>query len=281
MSSLVFEQYTERLRRKRRSPHTVSAFATAARRLDQWLTDRGETAETASYVLLEEYFDTLPLAPVSRGLHLRQIQAAYNYAVKAGRIRHNPALDLEVEDPEPREPRIISGDGLRAIRERATLARDWVFFHLLAYTGMRRAEVLGLKWDDGDEVASVLRLEQQTIRVIGKGKKARIIPVHPALGDVLAEYRGLPGAFVVPSWGKNGLAAQTVQEMVKRLDPVYTPHDFRRTVNTSLRRNGVDESIRNRIMGWTPKDISGRYYDNVADPELKRAILKLYADDPI
>jgi integrase len=281
MSSLVFEQYTERLRRKRRSPHTVSAFATAARRLDQWLTDRGETAETASYVLLEEYFDTLPLAPVSRGLHLRQIQAAYNYAVKAGRIRNNPALDLEVEDPEPREPRIISGDGLRLIRSRATLARDWVFFHLLAYTGMRRAEVLGLKWDDGDEVASVLRLEQQTIRVVGKGKKARIIPVHPALGDVLAEYGGSPGAFVVPSWGKNGLAAQTVQEMVKRLDPVYTPHDFRRTVNTSLRRNGVDQSVRDRIMGWAPKDVSGRYYDNVADPELKRAILKLYADDPI
>jgi len=35
------------------------------------------------------------------------------------------------------------------------------------------------------------------------------------------------------------------------------------------------------IMGWAPSSIFRRFYDNVADDELHRAILRLYADDPI
>lgn len=283
--SIIFEQYTDRLQRKAKrgeiSTHTISGFGTAAKRLNAWLVEIGETAETVSGTMLEEYFDTLPLAPTSRGTHLRHIQAAYTYAVKAGRLRHNPALDLASPKADQSEPRIISGDDLREIKNRISLDRDWVFFHLLAYTGMRRSEVLGLRWDDGADQGSVLRLYQQTIRVFGKGRKTRYVPIHPALGDVLAEAPGERGAFVVRSWGKNGCAQQTVQEMVRRMHPVYTPHDFRRTVASSLGRNGVSDRHIDRIMGWAKPDVRERYYMNVAEPELHRAILKLYADDPV
>lgn len=279
--SLVFEQYTERLRRKRRSPHTISAFATAATRLDHWLQARGLSAETATYDDLDEYFDTLELAPNSRRTHMKFIKAAYNSAVLRGAMRHNPAIDLEPPRMPDREPKIIPNDELRAIRDGIVLDRDWVFFHLLAYTGMRRAEIRGLRWDDGRDEGSVVRFEGQTIRVIGKGGRLRLVPIHPALAEVLVEERAVPGAFVVRSSGRRGVAEQTMQEMTKRLSPVYTPHDFRRTVATSLRRNGVDESVRNRILGWGPRDIFQRHYDNVADPELHRGILRLYADDPL
>jgi len=282
---LIFEQYADRLRRKaakgKRSPHTITGFTTAARRLSEWLADQGLTVETVTPGLLEEYFDTLPLSASSQATHLRHIRAAYNYAATNGRITRNPSSDLEPEEGEPRDIKIIPVECLRVIRDRIRLERDWLWFHLLAYTGMRRAEIIGLRWEEGPAGASVLDLSTQTIRVIGKGRKLRLVPVHPELGDVLTPAQREAGKFVIPSDGKNGVAAQTVQEMVKRLSPIYTPHDFRRTVNTSLRRNGVDESVRNRIMGWAPKDISGRYYDNVADPELHRGILRLYADDPL
>lgn len=281
--SLVFDQYTERLRRKRRSPHTLSAFATATRRLERWLDVQGIRAEDASYTLLEEYFDTLAneLSPASAETHLKHVRAAFNYAVLRGTIRSSPTLDIEIAAGPDKEPIIIPTDCLRTIRARISVPRDWVFFHLLTYTGMRRSEIRSLRYDDGAEHGSVIRLEAQTIRVIGKGGRLRIVPLHPALGEVLAHENHRPGRYVVASDGQHGVAVQTIQDMTKRLSPVFTPHDYRRTVATSLRRNGVDDSVRNRIMGWGPKDIFQRYYDNVADRELHKGILRLYADDPL
>ena len=277
---LVFEQYLEKLRRKGKSPHTIRSFTYAARRLQAWLDSEGLNAETATFTALEDYFDGLDLAPSSVGTDLRYIQAAYNYAIRRGTIRHNPVLDVEPPAVPQKEPRIIPAWCLKTIKGRIGLTKDWLFFHLLAYTGMRRNEVRFLKWDDGLDDGSVVRLEQGTILVRGKGGKLRYVPIHPALGEVLAEETPQPGRPVIPSAGQ-GIALSTVQDIVKRLSPVYTPHDYRRTVATSLRRNGVDSGVIDRIMGWAPATIFRRYYDNVADGELQRAILKLYADDPV
>jgi integrase len=279
--SIVFEQYSERLRRKRKSPHTLRAFGKASSRLDAWLTIQGLTAESVTYETLEEYFDTLDLAASSRAMELRYIQAAYNYGIRRGVLRHNPALDIEVDQPADTEPVIIPNHVLREIRETISLERDWIWFHLLTYTGMRRSEVRGLRWDDGRADGSVVRLEEQTLRVIGKGGKLRLVPIHPALGEVLTEGRREPGRFVVPSDGQNGVALETIQAMTKRLHPTFTPHDHRRTVATSLARNDVPERIIDRIMGWAERSVRDRFYVNVATDELHRAILKLYADDPI
>lgn len=278
--SLIFDQYANRLARKSKSRYTLSNFATVSSRLSRWLDAQGIPAEEASFELLEEYFDTLDLAPSSKGTHLRYVQAAYNYAVRRGTLRHNPALDIEIEEPADKEPRIISARCLRVIRERVLHDRDWLFFHLLAYTGMRRGEIRGLRWDDGDEAGSVVRLAEQTIRVVGKGGKLRLVPIHPALGEALAEAGGEPGRNVLTTTG-GPLAEETIQDAVKRLSPTFTPHDYRRTVATSLARNGVPERVIDRIMGWAPRDVRGRYYVNVAPEELHRGILKLYADDPL
>lgn len=281
--SIIFDQYSDRLRRKRRSPHTLTGFATASTRLERWLRAQGISAEDATYPLLEEYFDTLALenAPSTAETHLKHVRAAYNYAALRGTLRHNPTLDLTVAKGPDKEPVIIPTEELRAIRDSVVYQRDWIWFHLLAYTGMRRAEIRGLVYDDGSDDRSVLRLEQQTIRVLGKGQKMRLVPIHPALGEVLLTEDREPGRFVVPSDGRNGVAAQTIQEMTKRLSPVYTPHDYRRTVATSLARNGAEERIIDRIMGWAPSTVRGKFYVNVAEAELHRAILRLYADDPV
>ena len=274
--SLVFEQYTERLRRKRKSPHSISGFATASTRLERWLAAQGLTAETATYVILEDYFDGLAveMKPSTAETHLKYVRAAYNYAILRGTIRTNPALELEIAKGPDVEPKILPNECLRVIRDRISLQRDWIFFHLLAYTGMRRAEIRGLRWADN------VALDEQTIRVVGKGGKLRLIPIHPALGEVLSECPH-HGPFVVYSTGKRGVASETIQDMTKRLSPFYTPHDYRRTVATSLARNGVQENIIDRIMGWSARTVRDRYYVNVAVEELHRGILRLYADDPV
>jgi site-specific recombinase XerD len=238
--SLVFEQYTDRLRRKRRSPHSLSAFATASTRLDRWLAAQGLTAETASYVVLEDYFDGLAteLKPSTAETHLKYVRAAYNYAILRGTIRANPVLDLEIAKGPDVEPKIVPNECLRTIRERVQFQRDWIFFHLLAYTGMRRAEIVGLRWEEN------VALDEQTIRVVGKGGKLRLIPIHPALGEVLTECPH-QGPFVLRSTGKRGVASETIQDMTKRL---FVPRSTRRTTTggrwpRASARNGVQENI--------------------------------------
>lgn len=280
--SLLFDQYTERLRRKRKSPNTIRLAAGAAHRFERWLALQGLTPERASLEDIEEYMAQLPLASSSKNTHLRYIKAAYSYAAQRGTIPSNPALDVEEEQLDPREPRVIGNHELREIRDHIRYQREWVFFHLLAYTGMRRSEIVGLRWDDGSETNSVVRLEDQTIRVMGKGRKLRYVPIHPALGEVLVKEREQTrSAFVVRAEGQHGVAVETVQRMVKGFHAVYTPHDYRRTVATSLARNGVEERLIDRIMGWAAASVRDRYYVNVAAEELHRAILKLYADDPL
>lgn len=282
---LIFEQYTERLKRKRKSPHTIYNFGIAAKKLDAWLVANNVSAEAATFTMLEDYFDGLPLAASSKATQLRYIRAAYNYAIQRGLIRQNPALDIEIELGPDKEPRIIPGWCLRAIKDRALYEHEWLLYHLLTYTGMRRNEVRNLTWQNGRDDTSAVKLEEQTIRVIGKGGKLRLVPIHPALGEALAEAQKgklyVPGGAVVTARAGKPVAEDTMQSMTKRLSTLYTPHDYRRTVATSLARNGVEDRIIDKIMGWAPPTVRGRYYVNVANEELQRAILKLYTDDPV
>lgn len=59
--------------------------------------------------------------------------------------------------------------------------RDKAILYLLAYTGFRRAELLSLTWED-------IRFDQKAIRVMGKRRQERIIPMNEALSEVLWAY---------------------------------------------------------------------------------------------
>ncbi|MFJ3389454.1 tyrosine-type recombinase/integrase [Lysinibacillus sp. NPDC086135] len=60
--------------------------------------------------------------------------------------------------------------------------RDEIMFKLLATTGLRRSELVSLTWEQVDFV-------NETIRIEGKGKKERILPLHPHLMPLLASYK--------------------------------------------------------------------------------------------
>ncbi|MDY0396628.1 tyrosine-type recombinase/integrase [Virgibacillus halophilus] len=60
--------------------------------------------------------------------------------------------------------------------------RNEVMIKLLATTGMRRSELVALTWEQ-------INLSNQTIRVFGKGKKERLLPLHAALIPLLYEYK--------------------------------------------------------------------------------------------
>ena len=269
---ILLEQYRERLGRLKRERSSVTNFTNAARRYQDFLDDLGVAAQEVEPWAVEEFFQALTLAPSTKALYLAQIRAAYRYARRRGIVDTDPTVDVQLPREVDREPKIIPNSELREIKARVVTDREHLIFHLLAYAGLRRGEVLGLLTSD-------VSLAESTMRICGKGGKLRYVPIHPALGEVLAEAPAHEG-HVVTTTGR-AISDNTMEADLARIAPGRSSHAFRRTVATSLARNGVDERVIDRIMGWAPRTVRGRYYVNVATEETQRGILKLYANDPI
>ncbi|TDY05374.1 UNVERIFIED_CONTAM: phage integrase family protein [Lysinibacillus xylanilyticus] len=68
--------------------------------------------------------------------------------------------------------------------------RNELMFKLLATTGLRRSELVSLTWEQVD-------LVNETIRIDRKGKKERILPLHPHLMPLLASYKASLRAYQI------------------------------------------------------------------------------------
>ena len=270
----VLDDYEVRLSRRRRTPETVQNVQRMFQRFDAWCSERGINPDLIDPVQMEEYFDELGLEDSTRRNHLVNLRAAYTYGLRRGVIPRDPTIDVYIPPKRENIPRILSGDELRAMRDACSERRAELHFHMFAYTGMRRAEVCNLPWDQVD-------LANRTINVIGKGDKRRVVPIHPTLGEVLADnYAVARSPWIFP--GQNGtITDKTSSRILSSYSNSATHHDFRRTVATSLDANGVEEPIIEEIMGWAKRGMLARHYRFIAPERLQQAIQRLYANDPL
>lgn len=281
---LLFERYRARLVNRGRKPASIYNFVRAAVPFQRWLTERGMAPADVTEDDVDAYFapTRFPHAQGTRRMHAVQIRAAYAYALRRGWVARDPFADFELpQEPTP-APDVLSSAELR---EMHTLCRNWkheTLWALLAYTGMRRDELRRAAWED-------IGLEAMTISTVGKGGKRRIIPIHPALAEVLERApdsrmytTDRQGAVL---WTETGRTFYAGVQPFGRAKEAFASnqgfHIFRRTVATSLFRNGVPPDVIDRIMGWAPAGVRARYYINVPIDDLHRAILRLYADDPL
>lgn len=132
-------------------------------------------------------------------------------------------------------------------------ARDGLMIALLATTGLRRAELVGVRLED-------LSLDSHEVKVTGKGNKDRVLVIPDGvwdrLVDYLERYRGYePGFLFTPVWNnraepslKDGALSTT--SINRRIDAIrrraegllgtnIAPHDLRRTFATDLYNAGM------------------------------------------
>lgn len=275
---LLFEQYMERQRRKDRKPCTLTQTKRVFTRYQGWLDEQGISSMQAQPHEVEAYFDQLPLQNSTKRIHLTSIKAAYRYARDRGQVQLDPTYDVWLP-VERKIPRVLSMDELRALRDAALRwPAERILFYLFAYTGMRRIETVRLNWHDVD-------LEHATLDVDGKGNKRRLVPIHPVLEEEIrrAPMRGTP--VLQTCFGRPGISEQAVSVKVKKWSEVArvdaTPHDFRRTVATSLRENEADRDAVQQLMGWGEDTVMTQHYVRFAPRPLQSAILRLYREDPL
>jgi integrase/recombinase XerC len=275
-----FVTYVAHLERKGRDPKTVKRNAVGLRRLSSWLAEVGVEPAEATEVLLEEYvaYLTTFLARTTANTETTYVKSAYRYAVRLGVIAKTPADNLEAPSVPVTDPEVFSNEELRKIRREIRNDLDEAIFYGLAYTGLRRAELVGLTWDDVNFANAVMS-------ITGKGSKPRKVPMHPFVVDVFANMkRRNGGTSVLGKGGSLRNVNQRIENLLSRagIDGGNRPaHRFRKTVATVLFEEGVQGELIDKLLGWSPLNVRQRYYTRVADQALYDSVLKLYVSNPI
>jgi integrase len=276
----LFAAYVEDIRLRGRDHKTVARAFYALRRLEGWLEDVGVDPRDVDEHRLKQYAAWLrfTVANTSAKSETEKVKAAYRYAVRIGLIEKNPAEYVETPALEDREPETYTNDELRRIRAVLMTDLEELIFYLLVYTGCRRFELSQLRWEDVD-------FELGMMKILGKGRKLRRVPIHPRLAEVLVQRkRKVGGEFVIGEGGSTRNFNTRLKKLLERagVDGGNRPaHRFRATVQCALYEEGVREDVIDRILGWAPRTIRQRYYSRVRDEVAHEAILKLYASDPI
>ncbi|HET7379137.1 MAG TPA: site-specific integrase [Gaiellales bacterium] len=291
-TSMIFDCYEDELRVKRVGPRTWTNYRATRDRFLRWTTERGLAPEEVTHRDMLAYIGSMAdLEPSTVQRHWRTLHAAYTRAAgKYKLIDEDPTEGLPLPPVRHVRPFAFSAADLRAIKAEITKPQDWLSFHLLAYTGMRAIEARRLKWDD-------VNLVKNTMRVTGKqtrrGDDERIVPIHPELRAVLLNTRSVLGQHVLRGRFNSSLSGEMLSETamimtIRRNIPSHVQrpardvcHPIRRAVASSLRRNGVDLDTIDRLMGWAPASMRARRYMDFEPADFSRAILKLWADDPL
>jgi integrase/recombinase XerC len=188
------------------------------------------------------------IAPRSIQRRLSAARSFYQYLMREGAVKNNPALEVRAPKSKKRLPATLDADQMgRLLNFRvddSLSARDKAMMELFYSSGLRLGELVGL------DVAAV-DLAERTVRVLGKGQKTRIVPVGRHAIDAVKKWlieraavAGKGALFV----GKSGrpLSVRAVQLRVgtwarrQGLSMHVHPHMFRHSFATHLLESSGD-----------------------------------------
>lgn len=158
----------------RRSPHTLRANAADLQEFAAWA--RGNLAaarwSTITQIDVETYVKALSNAGKSASTIQRKVSCLrcfYRWAQRHGHETGNPAQYVQTPRPGKRVPFTMPyGDIRAAIEDTQTDAQTRGQIAVIAETGLRISEVLGMRWEN-------INREARIIHVTGKGNKQRVV----------------------------------------------------------------------------------------------------------
>ena len=227
------------------------------------------------------------LAPKTvRNIH-QMIGSAYNLAMEQRLVTKNPTQGCALPKVEHKEMKTLTADQLSAFFQEARDSGVYELYYLDLATGLRRGELLGLKWTDIDLDRGVLKIQRAISRQNGKVVEAplktknayRTLPLSADAIDVLMQQRRKTGnsEWVFPSPTGGPMSPDSVLHMLQRVLkraglPRIRFHDLRHTFATMALQNGVDVKTVSSMLGHYSAGFTLDTYAHVTtDAQLKAA----------
>jgi site-specific recombinase XerD len=166
---------------------------------------------------------------------------------------------------------VLSLDELKTILDTCRTARDKAIVLLLVDSGLRRAELCSLNWDDVDIMSGIVRVRK------GKGNKFRTVVMGLTTRKAMRDYIKLVNSsdnepVFQTSTGKR-LTNMGLRSMLIRLGNAIhihiTPHALRRTFATLSLKAGMDLIHLQSLMGHSTLEMTRQYIQLLDDDLLK------------
>ena len=214
------------------------------------------------------------------------ISSAMQLAIQQHLIAQNPTDGCALPKTEHREMQTLGADQLAAFLLEARHSGVFEMYYIELATGLRRGELLGLKWEDIDFANQTLRVRRQVGRINGEVREAplktknayRTISLGTdAVGILKQQREKQPGSsYVFPDPTGGPIAPDSVLHMLHRvLDRAGLPeiqfHDLRHTFATLALQNGVDVKTVSGMLGHFSAGFTLDTYAHVTTAAQKKA----------
>lgn len=261
---LEIEKYLEYLKYERKlSDNTYQSYENNLKQFKKYLIDNDivNSSKDVSTEMLKEYIYQLNLSNKSKSHYLTVLKSYYSFLTKEGVIKNNPTNAIKMPKIEKKLPNYLTieeVDKLLDIRlEKPTDYRNKAMLELLYATGMRISELTNLKLSQVD-------FDDDIVRVLGKGKKERTIPLNDtaifALKEYINDYRPFllklnTSEYIFINNFGNKISRQGFFKILKKLcvkaeiNKEVSPHTLRHSFATHLLNNGADLRIIQELLG--------------------------------
>ncbi|HEU4973973.1 MAG TPA: tyrosine-type recombinase/integrase [Baekduia sp.] len=243
---------------------------------------------------IERWRSSLPerLAPRTKNKLLTSLHGVFKRAMKVWGLPANPVADVEPLRERPRvDFEVYSPEEVMALVRFAASEQDAVIYLTAAFTGLRRGELIGLRWRDVDFAASLVRVRRAYsygALTVPKSGRARAVPLAPEVATALARlalrgartgeddpvFVGESGGFLDGSALRRRYLEAQAQAGTKRL----RFHTLRHTFGT--RMIGVADIVRvKEWMGHADIETTMRYLHFAPRPEDAALVAKAFRVD--
>ena len=287
MDSLL-QRFETHLRDERNlSPHTCAAYLRDLRAFRAFLTEvlgwpddglkdlaRVDTIVVRRY--LAHLYRTHRKSSMAR--KLASVRTFFRFLVREGLLEHNPGEGVATPKQDKYLPTTLSVDEIFALLDREPgvkpqLVRDRAIFELLYSCGLRISELTALNVSDLD-------ISRALVRVLGKGRKERILPVGgkalAAISDYLAlrDRKAADSPLFLNARGGR-LGQRSIQRNLKKhllqagILSQASPHSLRHSFATHLLDGGADLRAIQELLGHASLSTTQKYTQVSVDHLMK------------
>ncbi len=216
---------------------------------------------------------------------ISSLTSFFKYQMKLGLLEQSPMVTVTAPKIKKRLPSFVEEKNMETLFSHVEFSDDWkgrtekLVIRLFYSTGMRLSELIHLK-------ESQIDTSHKQVKVLGKGNKERIIPVHAELMSELVQYisekptvrEGSVHNVFVTEKGK-ALQPKPVYTFVKHYLSLVTtiqkksPHILRHSFATHLMNNGADLNAVKELLGHSSLAATQVYTHNTIE-KLKEVFKK-------
>jgi len=251
------------------SEHTLNAYCSDIVSFILWLNN--ESSTDVDFNKLREYLHFIQRFDYKKSTIARKIASIrtfYKYLFRERFIDNNPAVSLSAPKRPKSLPKFLTVDEVEKILNNVKIDtpagfRNRVILELLWATGMRVSELSNLNFGD-------LNIEENEIRVFGKGAKERIVLISDRAKQYLVQYINTARKLLAPGYDigeinensplfinstgfrlQNKTIRNAINEVVEKIElpKKVTPHVFRHSFATHLIENGADLRVVQELLG--------------------------------